>query len=102
MRRGYTPRMLEELCKHAGLVVEQISYCSGFLSQKVTWLLRELSRIHHLLAWAVVPAASDIAPTFGSFDTQADQLAIFQHYAGGLQTAVLGKSRPTKKGGRLE
>ena len=54
VRRGYTPRMLEELCKHAGLVVEQISFCSGFLSQKVTWLLRELSRIHHLLAWAVV------------------------------------------------
>src|SRR5258708_37434263 len=46
--------------------------------------------------------SSDITPTLGSFDTQADQLAIFQHYAGGLQTAVLGKSRPTKKGGRLE
>ena len=36
VRRGYTPRMLEELCKHAGLLVEQISYCSGFLSQKIT------------------------------------------------------------------
>jgi len=54
VRRGYTPRMLEELCAHAGLQVEEISYCSGFLSQKVTWLLRTLSHINHIFAWAVV------------------------------------------------
>jgi 2-polyprenyl-3-methyl-5-hydroxy-6-metoxy-1,4-benzoquinol methylase len=54
VRRGYTPRMLEELCQHAGLAVEQVSYCSGFLSQKVTWLLRVLSQIHYLLGWTVV------------------------------------------------
>jgi hypothetical protein len=46
--------MLEELCKYAGLAVEEVSYCSGFLSQKDTWLLRVLSRIHYLLGWAVV------------------------------------------------
>jgi 2-polyprenyl-3-methyl-5-hydroxy-6-metoxy-1,4-benzoquinol methylase len=53
VRRGYNRKMLEELCKHAGLEVEEISFCSGFLSQKVTWLLFTLSRIHFLLAWVV-------------------------------------------------
>ncbi len=54
VRRGYTPRMLEELCKHAGLTVEAFSWCSGFLSQKITGLLRVLSRVHYLLGWITV------------------------------------------------
>ena len=54
VRRGYSPGMLQELCRHAGLEVERISYCSGFLSQKITWLARELFTIHHVLGWALV------------------------------------------------
>lgn len=40
VRRGYTHAMLRELAAHAGLVVEEIGYCSGFFSQKLTWIFR--------------------------------------------------------------
>ena len=40
VRRGYTRAMFEELCRDAGLVVEEVSFCSGFFSQKVTQLWR--------------------------------------------------------------
>lgn len=40
VRRGYTAAMLKELCADAGLIIEEISSCSGFISQKLTWLLR--------------------------------------------------------------
>ncbi|MEO5372037.1 MAG: methyltransferase domain-containing protein [Magnetococcus sp. DMHC-1] len=53
VRRGYSPAMLTELCQDAGLLLEEISYCSGFLSQKLTWAIRKLIRIHPLLAWGV-------------------------------------------------
>lgn len=54
VRRGYTEAMLEELCAAADLVPEKITFCSGFLSQKITTLLRGLSRIHPLVGWALI------------------------------------------------
>lgn len=44
VRRGYTRTMLEELCDESGFVVEETSSCSGFFSQRITALLRLLSR----------------------------------------------------------
>jgi SAM-dependent methyltransferase len=41
VRRGYSPAMLRELAASAGLEVEAIGGCSGFLSQKLTWFLRK-------------------------------------------------------------
>lgn len=40
VRRGYSPAMLEELCREAGLVIAEVSYCSGLVSQKMTGLWR--------------------------------------------------------------
>lgn len=54
VRRGYTPAMLDELCREAGLVMEKVSYCSGFISQKITAISRLLHPIHPLLAWALI------------------------------------------------
>lgn len=54
VRRGYNKAMLEELCKDSGLVVEEVSYCSGFLSQKVTALQRLLSTLNPLFGWLVI------------------------------------------------
>ena len=54
VRRGYTPEDLNNLCDFAGLRVVHIGYCSGFLSQKITALMRMASAIHPLLGWAVV------------------------------------------------
>jgi hypothetical protein len=46
--------MLEELCEHSGLRVERISYCSGYVSQKVAAVMRRVSAINFLLAWALI------------------------------------------------
>lgn len=54
VRRGYTRTMLEELCDLAGLQVEEVSSCYGFLSQKVTWLQRVLSQYSVILGWSAV------------------------------------------------
>jgi SAM-dependent methyltransferase len=54
VRRGYSRAMLEELCDQSGLVVEQITYCGGFVSQKITGIMRQLSVINAMLGWAVI------------------------------------------------
>lgn len=54
VRRGYSGVMLEELCEHSGLKVERISYCSGYASQKVAAVMRRLSAVHPVLAWAFI------------------------------------------------
>jgi 2-polyprenyl-3-methyl-5-hydroxy-6-metoxy-1,4-benzoquinol methylase len=53
VRRGYTPAMLRELAAVTGLLCEEISYCSGFFSQKLTAILWRLSAVHFLLGWVV-------------------------------------------------
>ncbi len=56
VRRGYTPAMLEELCRESGYVLEEISFCSGFLSQMLTRVLRYLSAVHYCAGWlAILP-----------------------------------------------
>jgi len=54
VRKGYTATGLKQLCQNAGLVVDSISFCSGFLSQKITFVLRVLSRLHPLVGWGVI------------------------------------------------
>jgi hypothetical protein len=44
VRRGYPAEDLQKLADCAGLSVEEISLCSGFLSQKITGLPRLLTR----------------------------------------------------------
>jgi hypothetical protein len=43
-----------ELCERSGLEFEHISYCSGFVSQKVAALMRWLSAINAVLPWALI------------------------------------------------
>ena len=70
VRRGYTRAMLEELCTQSGLVPEVFTYCSGFFSQKITWLLRILTRVHPLLAWSATLPLRPIAPLFDPLITR--------------------------------
>jgi 2-polyprenyl-3-methyl-5-hydroxy-6-metoxy-1,4-benzoquinol methylase len=42
VRRGYSKAMLGELCADAGLMIDEITYCSGFFSQKITAMMRML------------------------------------------------------------
>lgn len=70
VRRGYTKAMIEELCTHANLIPENISYCSGFLSQKITSIQRALSRIHPLVGWSVILPLRLLPPIFDLFITR--------------------------------
>jgi SAM-dependent methyltransferase len=54
VRRGYTSAGLRELCAESGFLVEDISSCSGFLSQKLTAAWRALSRRSQLLGSSVM------------------------------------------------
>lgn len=72
VRRGYTKQMLIELCEISGLKIENISFCSGFFSRKITAILRILSNINHLFAWCLIlplrpliPILDDVVPSRG-------------------------------------
>ncbi len=54
VRRGYSKSMLIELSNSTGLVVEEVSYCSGFLSQKLCFIQRTLIKIHPLFGWFMI------------------------------------------------
>jgi SAM-dependent methyltransferase len=82
LRRGHTRQMLEELCAEAGLRVEAVSYCTGFLSQKITGLLRTLSRVHDLLGWAAVLPLRPLPPVF---DRLVTPLIGWPYYSIGLE-----------------
>jgi SAM-dependent methyltransferase len=64
VRKGYTKEELRKLCEESGLVFERNSFCGGFLSQKVTFLIRVLSRIHPLIAWGLTLPLRAIPPVF--------------------------------------
>ena len=69
VRRGYTESSLNELCQLAGLSVDRFSYCSGVLSQKITFVLRVLSKIHPLLGWAAILPLRPFPPFLDSLIT---------------------------------
>jgi SAM-dependent methyltransferase len=54
VRRGYLDSDLRTLCARAGLEVDDISYCSGFLSQKITYLFRIGSKVNRILGWGAI------------------------------------------------
>ena len=55
MRRGYSNQMLVELCEFSGLRVQKIEYCSGFVSQKATYLYRKMQKIFGIyLSWVLI------------------------------------------------
>ena len=64
VRRGYTREMLTELCKGGGLIFEEQSFCSGFISQKLCFIQRILSRIHPLFGWVVTLPLRILPPLF--------------------------------------
>lgn len=63
VRRGYTPAMLRELAAEAGLAVEAIESCSGFLSQKLTVPLRKFHK-PRILGWMMILPLRLLPPLF--------------------------------------
>ena len=74
--------MLEELCDRAGLVREGVSYCSGFLGQKITWLQRTLSAVHPMVGWFVILPLRVLPPIF---DTLISRLTGWPAYSISLE-----------------
>lgn len=54
VRKGYTEPELRHLCAESGLVCEQISFASGFLSQKIIGFHRRIEKINPLLGWILI------------------------------------------------
>lgn len=71
VRRGYSDRDLARLCAQAGLRVERVGYCSGVLSQKITWLARKLGHVHPMFAWALTLPLRPLPPLFDAWATRA-------------------------------
>lgn len=81
VRRGYTQAMLSELCEQSGFKLEEISYCSGFFSQKVSWLTRSLQDFNHVLGW-VISLPLRILPIL--FDSVIHRLTGWPYYSIGM------------------
>ncbi len=62
MRRGYTAAMLTELCTHAGLKTEEITYCSGPVSRLVTRCFRALMPLGLPVAWFLILPLRPLPP----------------------------------------
>ncbi len=54
VRRGYLDEDYRWLCEQAGLKAGEIGYCSGFLSQWLTKVLRYASSLHYLVGWILI------------------------------------------------
>lgn len=64
VRRGYNRAMIEELCEHAGLKVEEVSFVSGPISQLGAWLLWKAGYIHTIVGWVLILPLRPLAPVF--------------------------------------
>lgn len=56
VRRGYSKAMLTEMCAVSGLLVDEVSYLSGPLSQLGAYIMERSQRLHWSIGWlAVLP-----------------------------------------------
>jgi len=78
VRKGYREDDLRRLASVAGLQVEGISYCTGFLSQKITWLYRRLGRLHKTLGLAAILPLRVFPPLI---DVLVTQSLAWPHYS---------------------
>jgi len=62
VRKGYTQEQLSQIMLDSGLVPDSFSFCSGFSSQKTTFILRLLSKIHPVFAWILTLPLRIIPP----------------------------------------
>jgi 2-polyprenyl-3-methyl-5-hydroxy-6-metoxy-1,4-benzoquinol methylase len=53
VRRGYSKERLDELCTNAGLKIEEIAYVSGYLSQKITKLIRIFNKVNKYFSFII-------------------------------------------------
>lgn len=71
VRRRYTAESFGELCRKAGLTVESIDFCSGYLSQKITYILRKASVLNYLFSWIIILPLRVLPVIFDRFVSKA-------------------------------
>ena len=54
VRRGYKPLDFERLCLNSGFKINKIDYCSGFLSQKITFLWRNFNKFNNIVSFGII------------------------------------------------
>jgi SAM-dependent methyltransferase len=91
VRRGYLKSMLAELCHESDLMVEEISFCSGFFSQRTTRLLRKLSSLHIIFGWLVILPLRPFIPFLDRFSRYRNYSICLEAYKPRFKTA---KPRP--------
>jgi len=69
VRKGYRAEDLLRLAESAGLTVQEVSFCSGFLSQKITGLFRLLTRFHSMVAWGLILPFRILPPLLDDYMT---------------------------------
>lgn len=62
VRRGYNKAMVQELCEHAGLKVDEFGYLSGPVAQWQAWLLWQIGRLSPLLGWVLTLPLRPLPP----------------------------------------
>lgn len=82
VRRGYNQAMLEELCVHSGLKVEEFSFISGPISQLGAWLLWKFGYIHPVVGWLFILPLRPVAPVL---DPLLTKLFGFTPYCIGIE-----------------
>lgn len=93
VRRGYTSAMLRELCDDAGFAIEEVSSCSGFISQKITWLMRVSPWI---MGWVVTFPLRIFPPIADWLVTKLTGWPDFSICLVAYKPRVDGKSRPAR------
>lgn len=78
VRRGYNRSHLLELCEQTGLRVEELTACSGLLSQKATWLTYTAGRASPHLARALV---TPFHPVVAALDGAVTKLTHWPPYS---------------------
>ena len=69
VRRGYTKAMFEELFNDSGLMIEDVSYCSGFFSQMFSRFLRRMPGKMYYFGWALTLPLRILPLLFDNFIT---------------------------------
>jgi len=54
VRRGYTEESYRQLADAAGLQIKEFGFCSGYVSQFLTKILRKLSALHYGVGWLLI------------------------------------------------
>ena len=90
VRWGYTHQELRELFNQAGLDVRVEEFLCGVVSQKITDLMRRLSRLHYRVAWAITLPLWPLT----IFDPWVTRLTGYPHMTIGMVGVKRERSQP--------